>query len=145
MLLNFSASAVRLAVLLALLSTVPACAPQQAGDRSAATSVAEYRAFGAPQRVTIRGYDGDAMEPFITKDGQYLLCNNRNDPRTNTNLHFAARVDGLFTGGPVPKTADPNSGMTRADWGHPGRRCSREAHDRAGRTSHHGLATGYNT
>ena len=95
MLLNFSASAVRLAVLLALLSTVPACAPQQAGDRSAATSVAEYRAFGAPQRVTIRGYDGDAMEPFITKDGQYLLFNNRNDPRTNTNLHFAARVDGL--------------------------------------------------
>jgi len=54
-------------------------------------------------------------------------------------------VDGLFTGGPVPKTADPNSGMTRADWGHPGRRCSREARDRAGRTSHHGLATGYNT
>ena len=95
MLLNFSASAVRLAVLGALLSTVPACTPQQAGDRSAATPAAEYRAFGAPQRVTIRGYDGDAMEPFITKDGQYLLFNNRNDPRTNTNLHFAARVDGL--------------------------------------------------
>jgi Tol biopolymer transport system component len=57
--------------------------------------VAEYRAFGAPQRVTIRGYDGDTMEPFITKDGQYLLFNNRNDPRTNTNLHFAARVDDL--------------------------------------------------
>jgi len=95
MLLNLSASAVRLAVLVALLSTVPACTPQQAGDRSAATPVAEYRAFGAPQRVTIRGYDGDAMEPFITKDGQYLLFNNRNDPRTNTNLHFAARVDNL--------------------------------------------------
>jgi len=74
---------------------VPACAPQQADDRSAATPAAEYRAFGAPQRVTIRGYDGDAMEPFITKDGLYLLFNNRNDPRTNTNLHFAARVDGL--------------------------------------------------
>jgi len=94
-LLNFSASAVRLAVLVALLSSVPACAPQQAGDRSAATPAAEYRAFGAPQRVTIRGYDGDAMEPFITKDGRYLLFNNRNDPRTNTNLHFAARVDEL--------------------------------------------------
>lgn len=35
------------------------------------------------------------MEPFITKDGQYLLFNNRNDPRTNTNLHYAVRVDNL--------------------------------------------------
>jgi WD40-like Beta Propeller Repeat len=57
--------------------------------------VPEYRAFGNPQRVTIRGYDGDAMEPFITKDGRYLLFNNRNDPRINTNLHFAERIDDL--------------------------------------------------
>ncbi|MBP6336474.1 MAG: PD40 domain-containing protein [Vitreoscilla sp.] len=55
----------------------------------------EYRAFGSPQRVAIHGYDGHAMEPFITKDGQYLLFNNRNDPRTNTNLHLATRVDDL--------------------------------------------------
>ena len=45
--------------------------------------------------MTIRGYDGDAMEPFITKDGRWLLFNNRNDPRINTDLHFAARVDDL--------------------------------------------------
>ena len=70
----------------------PAGSDSTASPTSAA---AEYRAFGAPQRVTIRGYDGDAMEPFITKDGRYLLFNNRNDPRTNTNLHFAARVDDL--------------------------------------------------
>jgi hypothetical protein len=55
----------------------------------------EYRAFGAPVRVTIRGYDGDAMEPYVTKDGRYLLFNNRNDPRIDTNLHFARRVDAL--------------------------------------------------
>src|SRR5687767_1334188 len=55
----------------------------------------EYRAFGAPERVVIRGYDGDAMEPFVTKDGRYLLFNNRNDPRIDTNLHFARRFDAL--------------------------------------------------
>lgn len=54
-----------------------------------------YAGFGEPQRVTLRGYNGDAMEPFITKDGRYLLFNNRNDPRTNTNLHWAERIDDL--------------------------------------------------
>lgn len=95
MLFNMSASAGRLAAIAALLSVIPACAPRQADDRATSSPVAEYRAFGAPQRVTIRGYEGDAMEPFITKDGQYLLFNNRNDPRTNTNLHFAMRLDDL--------------------------------------------------
>jgi len=42
-------------------------AKPQAGD--------EYRGFGAPQRVTIRGYDGHAMEPFLTRDGRYLMFN----------------------------------------------------------------------
>src|SRR3954463_2491645 len=55
----------------------------------------EYRAFGEPQRVAIRAYAGDAMEPFITRDGRYLLFNNRNDPRIDTNLHYAERVDDL--------------------------------------------------
>ncbi len=49
----------------------------------------------APQRVTIRGYFTDAMEPFITKDGRYLLFNNSNDPRIDTNLQIAVRVDDL--------------------------------------------------
>lgn len=55
----------------------------------------EYRAFGEPQLVAIRGYQGDAMEPFITKDGRYLLFNNRNDPKIDTKLLFAERVDDL--------------------------------------------------
>lgn len=49
----------------------------------------------APQRVTIRGYFTDAMEPFITRDGRYLLFNNSNDPRIDTNLQFAVRIDDL--------------------------------------------------
>ncbi len=59
----------------------------QAGD--------EYRGFRAPQRVTIRGYDGHAMEPFFTRDGRYLLFNNLNEPEENTNLHYAERKDDL--------------------------------------------------
>jgi hypothetical protein len=53
----------------------------------------EYAAFSNPERIAIRGYDGDAMEPFVSKDGRYLLFNNRNDPRIDTNLHFARRID----------------------------------------------------
>jgi len=58
-------------------------------------SKAEYKLFAGEQRVTIRGYDGDAMEPFITRDGRWLLFNNRNEKPQNTNLHYAERVDDL--------------------------------------------------
>jgi hypothetical protein len=51
--------------------------------------------FGMPSRVTLHGYDGDAMEPFVTRDGRYLLFNNRNDPRIDTNLQIARRLDDL--------------------------------------------------
>ena len=44
-----------------------------------------------PQRVVVAGYDDDAMEPFITRDGRYLLFNNLNAPTTNTDIHFASR------------------------------------------------------
>jgi hypothetical protein len=52
-----------------------------------------YDAFSNPTPVTITGYSGDAMEPFISKDGQYLFFNNRNDPSVDTNLYYASRVD----------------------------------------------------
>jgi hypothetical protein len=53
------------------------------------------RVFDHPERVVIRGYDGHAMEPFVTRDGRYLLFNNLNDPSINTNLHYAERIDDL--------------------------------------------------
>lgn len=59
------------------------------------TPAREYRAFQHPERVTIANYSGDAMEPFLTHDGRYLLFNNRNDPQVNTNLHYAERIDDL--------------------------------------------------
>ncbi len=62
-----------------------------APDRSAP----ESHLYARPQRVTLLGYDGDAMEPFLSRDGRYLLFNNLNDPKVNTNLHYAERVDEL--------------------------------------------------
>jgi len=58
-------------------------------------ATAQEPAFGEPQRVTLRGWDADAMEPFLTRDGQYLLFNNRNDPGVDTNLQAARRIDDL--------------------------------------------------
>jgi hypothetical protein len=51
--------------------------------------------FQNPQRVTIEGYNDDAMEPFVTRDGKYLFFNNLNEPKVNTNLHWAERIDDL--------------------------------------------------
>ncbi len=48
-----------------------------------------------PEPVTIRGYDGDAMEPFITRDGRYLLFNDSNAPGRDTNLHYAERINAV--------------------------------------------------
>lgn len=63
------------------------------GCAAATTQVApDSHAFANPQPVALLGYDGDAMEPFLSRDGRYLLFNNRNDPSVNTNLHFAERV-----------------------------------------------------
>jgi hypothetical protein len=59
-----------------------------------------------PVEVAIAGYAGIAMEPFVSRDGRdgrFLLFNNSNDPASNTDLHFASRVDDLHWtyGGPV--------------------------------------------
>jgi hypothetical protein len=66
-----------------------------ASSSSRPAQVREYPAFGNPRRVTIRGYQGDAMEPFMTRDGRYLFFNNLNDPAVDTNLHYAERLDAL--------------------------------------------------
>ena len=75
--------------LLATLSLLPSCAAAP-GAEVPATGL-----FHDPRPVTLLGYDGEAMEPFVTRDGRYLLFNNRNDPSVDTNLHVAERVDDL--------------------------------------------------
>jgi hypothetical protein len=51
--------------------------------------------FGNPQPVTIEGYSGDAMEPFISPDTLWLFFNSSNDPKVDTDLHLASRVGPL--------------------------------------------------
>ena len=46
-----------------------------------------------PRRVVISGYQGDTMEPFISRDGRYLLFNNLNQPPVNTDIFYAERQD----------------------------------------------------
>ena len=48
--------------------------------------------YDHPQPVTIEGYSGRAMEPFITPDGKTLFFNNSNEPGVDTNLHVATRL-----------------------------------------------------
>ncbi|MEZ5456152.1 MAG: hypothetical protein R3F04_08565 [Lysobacteraceae bacterium] len=66
------------------------------GNCTQSLASSEYLAFGAAQAVIIRGYDQDAMEPFLSRDGRYLLFNNSNAPEVNTDLHYAERINDLL-------------------------------------------------
>jgi hypothetical protein len=54
----------------------------------------KFGVFTNPQPVTIEGYSQDAMEPFISPDGNYLFFNNSNS-LPQTNLYYATRIDDL--------------------------------------------------
>jgi WD40-like Beta Propeller Repeat len=68
-----------------------------AGGNSLITEVPDARptfgVFTNPQPVTIVGYSQDAMEPFVSPDGNYLFFNNSNAPTVDTNLYYATRID----------------------------------------------------
>ncbi|MCQ2003872.1 TolB family protein [Rhizobium sp. NRK18] len=49
--------------------------------------------FETPQPVVISGYSGQAMQPFISRDGKYLFFNDRNRPGDGTDIYFATKVD----------------------------------------------------
>ncbi len=51
-----------------------------------------YPSFGSEIDVTITGLTFDAMEPFISTDGNYLFFNNLNDGIT-TKLYYATKVN----------------------------------------------------
>ena len=48
--------------------------------------------FSQPRAVDILGYTGNAMEPFLSREGTILLFNNLNSAPENTNLHWATRI-----------------------------------------------------
>lgn len=51
-----------------------------------------YPSFGPEIDVTITGLTFDAMEPFISADGNYLFFNNLNDG-VNTKLFYASKIN----------------------------------------------------
>lgn len=53
-----------------------------------------YPSFGSELDVNIIGLSFDAMEPFISSDGNYLFFNNLNDG-INTKLYYATKVNDL--------------------------------------------------
>jgi hypothetical protein len=59
------------------------------------SSPAAAAGFANPAPVTIQGYEGHAMEPFVSRDGKILFFNNLNDPSENTEIHWAEHVKGL--------------------------------------------------
>ncbi len=56
-----------------------------------------FGVFTNPERVTIENYDRDAMEPFVSLDGNFLFFNDSNNPPpgTFTKLYYATRMDDL--------------------------------------------------
>jgi hypothetical protein len=51
-----------------------------------------FGTFGELTPVMLQGYTGEAMEPFISRDGHFLLYNTRNDG-PDPQLRFAERLD----------------------------------------------------
>ncbi len=83
------------ALALVLLLGIGAVALVHAGgsEGEVAAVVAVDYGYSEPVAVAINGYSGHAMEPFLTRDRRYLFFNNRNDPKDQTDLHVARRVD----------------------------------------------------
>lgn len=51
-----------------------------------------YPSFGSEMEVTINDLSFDAMEPFISSNGNYLFFNNLNDG-IQTKLHYATKIN----------------------------------------------------
>jgi len=51
-----------------------------------------YPSFGTAIEVTIKGLSFDAMEPFVSPNGNYLFFNNLNDG-INTKLYYATKIN----------------------------------------------------
>lgn len=110
--------AIRLATVLLLL-----CAAIAMRSKCIAATVDAGTPFGVftnPEPVTIEGWTQDAMEPFISPDGNYLFFNNSNSAPT-TNLYYATRIDDVTfqfqgeiagaNGGPMTLSAVPSMDM----------------------------------
>jgi len=66
----------------------PACKQE---DKAIAPG--EVTEFGMPAKVEMIGYNGNIMEPSLSRDGTILLFNNLNAAPENTNLHWATKIN----------------------------------------------------
>lgn len=104
-------------IALLLCAALGVCSKSNAAAPDARTS---FGVFTNPEPVTIEGWTQDAMEPFISPDGNYLFFNNSNSAPT-TNLYYATRIDDVtfqFQGeiaganaGPMTLSAVPSMDM----------------------------------
>lgn len=49
--------------------------------------------FGYPSKVQMIGFEGNMMEPFLSRDGKILFFNNLNNKSENTNLHWSIIIN----------------------------------------------------
>jgi Tol biopolymer transport system component len=87
----------RIVFAIMLLMLCAACTTRADDSVSSADAPEAKHNFGVftnPEPVTISGgyMGGDAMEPFVSPDGQYLFFNNSNSAPT-TNLYYATRIN----------------------------------------------------
>jgi Tol biopolymer transport system component len=75
-----------------LLSLIPLLLPGCRPD-NATVDTTRVIEFSNPVKVEINGYDGNMMEPFLSRDGNTLLFNNLNSAPENTNLHWATKMN----------------------------------------------------
>jgi hypothetical protein len=79
-------------IIVCLAIAIAACACEGGGGDEILVSsgTSEYRAFVNPELVAIMGYSGDAMEPFVSRDGTYLFFNNNG---ADKDIFYAAFVN----------------------------------------------------
>ena len=82
-------------LVIVLMLMLGGCAAPASRRADNGANEAQDHTFADARCARIVGYDDDAMEPFLTRDGQYLLFNSSNAPGKNTELHFARVRDEL--------------------------------------------------
>ena len=111
----------RIMLAITLLLLCAACTTRADDGASTADAPDARHNFGVftnPEPVTIEGYSQDAMEPFVSPDGNYLFFNSSNSI-SPTNLYYATRIDdvtfqfqgeiaGANVSGPEALTAVPS-------------------------------------
>lgn len=63
------------------------------GENAALPDTPKNSEWGHDKTVTIRGYTGDAMEPFISRDGKYLFFNDDKTAGKEKDMFWATRID----------------------------------------------------